>query len=282
MDVDFQSTPEVLIVHGVQTGDNKDLRQHQVVEAALRRLISDPNLHFETPLKFGTDIFKYEDVNDEATSLVRRILASMTGNSIAGWVVDKAADLVGDVLLAISEGNTYKEIKDGLVDKIDSVHAQGRPVYIVAHSLGSFYAFEAINELVGKFKLAAKDKNKWPVHGLITIGSPLGLDLFARDSDTLKRRAVGVTVKTTPRFPWKNFWDRQDPVVTGNIMGYPKASEFGTRFDRQAGKHKGWNIRSEEVNSGHTAHLGAHTAYWQNKTVGQGIVNMLYLDRENN
>ena len=282
MAVDFDNTPEVLVIHGVQTGDNNDQRQHEYVRATLEHLLSNPDLHFDDPLDFSTDIFKYEDINDEATDLVGRVLASMTGNAIAGWVVDKASDLVGDVLLAVAQGTVYDEIKQALSARILAINGDQRPVYLVAHSLGSFYAFEVINDLMAKFKMAANDKSQWPVQGLITIGSPLGLSLFKRGADSLSRRKIGVNVKTTPRFPWKNYWDRQDPVVTGSIMGYPKESEFYIRFDRQAAKQKGWSIRSEEVNSGHTGHLGAHTAYWQNRTVGHGIVNMLYLDRENN
>lgn len=281
MAVDFSLPPQILIVHGVQTGEDTDLRQHEVIRSNLDALLSNPDLHFEEPLEFSVDIVKYEDINDDATQLVRRILATLTGNAIAGWVVDKAADLIGDVWLAISEGDVYTQVINHIEDRIDAIHSDGKPLYIVAHSLGSFYAFEAINGLMGKLQMANPDKRNWPVHGLITIGSPLGLELFKRDVDSLRRRQIQVNVKSTPRFPWKNFWDNQDPIVTGSIMGFPKQNLFPFRFDRQAAKHKGWSIRADQINSGHTAHLGAHTAYWTDKTVGQGIVNMLYVDREN-
>lgn len=282
MPVDFKQPPEILVIHGVQMGDDNDLRQHETIKANLDALISDPELHFADPLEFHTAIFKYEDINDEASYLVRRILASMTGNAIAGWVVDKAADLVGDVFLAISQGAVYQQITRRLEERILSVHEQGKPLYVVAHSLGSYYAFEVINGLIRKWRMANSDRKIWPVHGLVTIGSPLGLELFKRDAESLNRVKEDVNMKSRPRFPWKNYWDRQDPVVTGNIMGFPKENRFPLRFNRQAAKRKGWNIRSEEINSGHTAHLGAHTAYWRDRTVGQGLVNMLYLGRENN
>ena len=282
MAVDFNKDPEILVIHGVQTGDNNDQRQHEYIESTLNQLLSSPDMHFDDPLEFTTNIFKYEDINDKATKLIRRVLSSMTGNAIAGWMVDRASDLVGDVLLALSEGAAYNQIKHSLADTIRTIHADGRPVYLVAHSLGTFYALEVINDFFSQFDLASNDKANWPVQGLVTIGSPLGLDLFKRGADSLNRRKIGVTIQTKPRFPWKNFWDRQDPIVTGSIMGYPKQSDFGTRFDRHAAKQKGWNIRSEEVNAGHTAHLAAHTAYWRNTTVGHGIINMIYLDRANN
>jgi hypothetical protein len=281
MAVDFNLPPEILVIHGVQTGDDADLRQHEVIKSNLDALLSNPDLHFDDPLEFHVDIIKYEDINDTATQLVRRILATLTGNAIAGWVVDKAVDLISDVWLAISEGDVYAEVTEHILDRVSAIHSSGKPLYLVAHSLGSFYAFEAINGLIGKLQMASPDKRNWPVHGLVTIGSPLGLELFKRNVDSLKRRQIQVNVKSTPRFPWKNFWDNQDPIVTGSIMGFPKASQFPFRFDRQAAKHKGWSIRADQINSGHTAHLGAHTAYWTDKTVGQGIVNMLYVDREN-
>lgn len=281
MSVHFDRSPRILVIHGVQTGEDADLRQHEVVKSNLTNLISNPALHFDSPFEFEVDIVKYEDINDEATGLVRKALASLTGNTIAGWVVDMAADLIGDVWLAISEGDVYRQITGHIKDRIEAIHAQNKPLYVVGHSLGSFYAFEAINQLIGQLQMANSDKAEWPVQGLVTIGSPLGLQLFKRDVDSLRRRQINVNVTKKPRFPWKNYWDNQDPVVTGSIMGFPKENQFIFRFERQAAKHKGWSIRAEQVNSGHTAHLGAHTAYWTNETVGQGIVNMVYVDREN-
>lgn len=280
-EVDFKKPPYLLVVHGVQGGEDADLRNHEVVRQNLTKLVASPDLHFDTPFSFETGIVRYEDINDEASYLVRRVLASLTGNAIAGWVVDKAADLVTDVLLALEEGGTYDAITDHIQQRIEAIHAEGKPLYLVAHSLGSFYALEVINRLVGKLQMSNPAKAKWPVQGLITIGSPLGLSLFRRGVDDLRRRQIQVTVQSKPRFPWKNYWDAQDPVVTGSILGFPKESRFHLRFERQAAKHKGWNIRSEEVNAGHTGHLGAHTAYWTDPVVGQGIVNMIYVDREN-
>lgn len=282
MSVDFQQKPTILVIHGVQTGDDNDQRQHKNIQSTLEKLLSSTDLHLDKPLEFTADIFKYEDINDEASYLIRRVLSTMTGNAISGWVVDKAADLVGDVLLALSEGDAYKQIKKTFTDRIMALNENDAPVYIVAHSLGSFYALEVLNDLFKEFNFAKNDKKTWPVHGLVTIGSPLGLDIFKRSVDTLNRRSINVSVQTKPRFTWKNYWDRQDPIVTGSILGYPKANNFPIRFDRQSAKKKGWSIRSDEVNSGTTAHLAAHTSYWHSPTVGQGIVNMLYADRENN
>ena len=282
MAVDFSKPPKILVIHGVQTTDKNDQRQHEYIRTTLTELLSRPDLHLDKPFEFDPVMFRFEDINDEATFLVQRVLASMTGNSIAGWIVDKAVDLVGDVYLAIAEGSVYDQIKQRLADTIDAIHDQQHPLYLVAHSLGSFYALEVLNDLMADFRFASGDKSQWPVHGLTTIGSPLGLSLFRRDTESLKRRKIAANVSTTPRFPWKNFWDRQDPVVTGNLIGFPQVSEFHLRFDRQEAKKKGWSIRSDEVNSGHAAHLFAHTAYWTNSTVAQGILNTMYLDRENN
>jgi hypothetical protein len=280
MSVDFSQPPVALVVHGVQSGEDSDQRQHDYVEATLTKLLSDPELHLEEPLAFTTDIFKYEDINDDATNLVRRVLSSMTGNAVAGWVVDKASDLVGDVLLALSQSETYDLIKQGLDDKIMAIHESGRPIIVVAHSLGTFYALETVNDMFADSRFSDDDKATWPVQGLVTIGSPLGLEIFGRDVDSLKPRADDVTIGTLPRFPWKNYWDRQDPVVTGSIMGFPKDNKFHFRFDRQSAKKKGWSVRSDEVNAGVVAHLAAHTSYWESKTVGQGIINMMYANHE--
>jgi hypothetical protein len=277
MTVNFNKEPVLLTVHGVQTGTNGDQNQHKALANSINMLIGNLGGGESDFPKFKSDIFRYEDINDASTKFFGKILASLTGNIVSGWLVDKATDIVGDVLLALSEDETYEQIKSGLKEKIKFYQEQDRPVYLVAHSLGSFYALDVVNDLMKLSQFQSNKKADWPIHGLVTIGSPLGLDLFKRSVATLQSRQqhqIDITDNTT-RFPWRNFWDSQDPVVTGNLLGYPKDSQFLDHFDRQQAKKLGWDIRDRQVNSGNTLHLLAHIAYWESQYVAQGIVNLI-------
>jgi hypothetical protein len=49
----------------------------------------------------------------------------------------------------------------------------------VAHSLGSIYAFDVLNSLIGDGEHFDPGSRKtWPIQGLLTLGSPIGLDMF--------------------------------------------------------------------------------------------------------
>lgn len=86
---------------------------------------------------------------------------------------------------------------------IDALNQPGitPPHVVVAHSLGSVIAYDCLKRMQGCA----------PVDGLITLGSPLGLDEI---QDRLKpewSRAEGFP-KDTIRVRWVNLFDRLDPV----------------------------------------------------------------------
>jgi len=277
MPVNFNSKPVILTVHGVQTGSNGEQNQNKIISKSINTLISELDGGPSNFPTFDSDIFRYEDINDSSTKFFAKVLASLTGNQVTGWLVEKTTDLIGDVLLALSQDKTYNEIKSSLREKLDTYSIAGRPVYVVAHSLGSFYAFEVINELMKNAEFESDNIADWPIHGLVTIGCPLGLDLFKRNNSNLESRKksnVDITANII-RFPWRNYWDSQDPIVTGSLLGYPEESKFSERFDRQQAKKKGWDIRDNKVNSSTSLHLLAHIAYWENSFVAQGIVNLV-------
>ena len=63
--------------------------------------------------------------------------------------------------------------------KVLAIFEAGNPCYIVAHSLGSIYTFDVLNALIASRSYFDRSSRKtWPVQGLLTIGSPIGLDMF--------------------------------------------------------------------------------------------------------
>jgi len=271
MAVDFTLPKKVLVIHGVQTGDGSDLTQHKNIEKILKQQLADYDL------PFTTDIFKYEDINDRAQSLVKNILSALTGNKITGWIVSTTVDLVGDVALALIKGDAYKEITSEFKKRILKSYEIGEPVYIVAHSLGTIYAFDVVNDLMKDPEFFQYNKPETrPVQGLITLGSPISLDLFSRDwkkMTNLIPEGESIT-EDTDLFPWRNYWDPTDPIVSGSVAGLPWDEQA---FDKRFGDKPydlGWDLRSRSVITG-SGHLLAHTAYWDDASVNLGIRQIL-------
>jgi hypothetical protein len=262
MPVDFNMTRKVLVVHGVQSGTDEDLDQHLLV----RELI-ESRLH-GMPLDYQTELYAYENLNDAVTKKVSRLLSLFTNRLIARKTVKLTADIVGDVLINLADGSTAAKVRQGLRERILEYHDAGHPVFMVAHSLGSVYAFDVVNELIGEPQYFRRDSNAtWPVQGLITIGSPLGLRLFKRERVT--RFEPG-----RRHLFWLNYWDRQDPVVSGSFYGKPRFGyEVAERF-RKRGEDNGWFIQDRIVDTGR-AWLMAHVAYWRLPTLGDDLANLL-------
>ena len=273
MPVDFSKPKKILVIHGVQRGDNDDQTQHETIQANVEDQLRNLGVDF------SVDIFRYEDINDGnlAVTIVRKALAALTGNAIVGWVVEQSVDIVGDVAIALSEGPTYERIKREFRAKILESYDDGEPLFVIAHSLGSIYAFDVINDLMKEedYFLPGEVATR-PILGWISIGSPLALDLFERDwQDMTNLVPAGQTVNDDTRlFPWRNYWDPTDPIVSGSIVGLPwNELKFKEKFGDKP-YDLGWDARSRSVITG-KAHVFAHSAYWKDPFVGKGIRQLI-------
>ena len=62
---------------------------------------------------------------------------------------------------------------------------------IISHSLGTVYALDAINELIRREEyFKGNDRKTWPVQGLITMGSPLGLEIEILGTTLFEKRKI--------------------------------------------------------------------------------------------
>jgi hypothetical protein len=254
----------ILVIHGVQTANNASLNQDILIAELLQSRLGN------MPLKFKTDLFRYEDLNDEAqreySKLIKLIQAIPIGNKMTGSVLD----LTLDVVTAQQDNSTAAKIRQGLKDKILALFAEGSPCYVVAHSLGSIYAFDVINELIkDKQYFDRHSRRTWPVQGLITIGSPIGLSMFRKG-----RPKVFPLGEGNKMLRWINYWDRNDPVVSGKIFGQSLSGfEIAEKY-RTDSPDLGWVIRDRAVDSG-KVWLMAHVAYWENPMVGDGLFDLV-------
>ena len=264
MSVDPSKPREILVVHGVQHETDGELKQHELVQALLTAHLNG------VPVQFTTDLYRYEGLNDAAysglESLLSKVLEALLRElPLAELImdgVDKVMDLVEDVVISLSNGSTAHEICDALCERIMRTYrAGGGPLYVVAHSLGSVYALDAINQLIRTRPDGVFDRDRrrtWPVQGLITLGSPLGLDMFGA------RRRLTRLGPGRKWFRWFNYWSRTDPVVSGSFYGQPLTGyRIAERF-RAVDPRQGWIVHDRVVDSGH-AWLPAHLSYWNTR-----------------
>jgi hypothetical protein len=265
MPVNPTKSRTVLVVHGVQVASDKKLNQHKQIDELLRSRLGN------TALDFKAELYRYENLNDATLKKFKTLIDLIAKTKVGKVLAKTALDLVGDVVINLADGSTAAKIRAGLRERILETYDKGNPCYIVAHSLGSIYAFDVINELMKEDDFFLRDSRKtWPVQGLTTIGSPIGLGMFrSRGRRTIAQLGAG-----NKWFRWNNYWDRTDPVVSGNIFGkqlngFDIAEKYRTDSPEQ-----GWAIRDINVDTG-KGWLLAHVAYWESPFVGDGLFSMV-------
>ena len=268
MAVDPKKVRKVLVVHGVQVGKDKDQRQDKDITELINNRLG------QVPLKYKAELYKYENVNDEAQKEVRnlfKLIGKVSKGGVVTDVLDTAIDVIGDVVTSYLDTSTAAVIRKGLKDKILSNYKAGNPTYIVAHSLGSIYAIDVINELIKDDSLFDRNSRKtWPVQGLMTLGSPIGLPMFKNNG----RNKVANFGPGLKYFRWLNYWDRTDPVVSGNIFGKNRTGyEIAEKYQTDS-PDQGWVIRDKPVDTG-KVWLMSHISYWQNPIIGDDLVDMI-------
>jgi hypothetical protein len=274
MSVDPSKAREILVVHGVQTETDAQLDQHKLIQALVASRLNG------IPVSFTTDIYGYENINDEAQAKLTKLLSSVgkalldkipLGNVILS-AGESVIDLLGDVVIALQNTSTAATIRNGLCQRIMQTYTTtGAPLYVVAHSLGSVYALDAINQLMRERPQGVFDRNSrktWPVQGLVTLGSPLGLQMFGSGRSLAP---LGVGRKW---FRWFNYWCRTDPIVSASFYGHPVLGyEIAERYLR-AEPQQGWVVHDRVVDAGH-AWLPAHVSYWNYAPLGDDLVTFI-------
>jgi hypothetical protein len=108
MPVDGNKAIKVLVVHGVQLGDNKDLDQDkdikQLIDSRLNGIAVD----------FDVDIYRYENINDNKIKPLLRLSKLLLKTPAANVLVDKGMDLVLDVVINLQDGSAAEAIRAGL------------------------------------------------------------------------------------------------------------------------------------------------------------------------
>lgn len=264
MPAEPKKTRKVLVVHGVQVGANSDQDQHKKIQELIKNRMGS------LPLKYNSELYQYEDINDKAIGKAKNLMDLIGKVKLDVKLTSAILDVVGDVVISLSDNSTAEKIRQGLRNRILSYFEKGNPCYIVAHSLGSIYTFDVINDLLADQNFFDRGSRRtWPVQGLLTIGSPIGLNLFRKNRKKVLNFGQG-----NKFFRWLNYWDRNDPVVSGNIFGKHLSKLEIARSYMTDNPEQGWFIRDVPVDTG-KIWLPSHTAYWEDVKVGDGLVDLI-------
>jgi hypothetical protein len=278
MPVDFTKEPHILAVHGVQLDKNSDIESASQIQKLVKRSLDKKHVD----LDFLVKDYLYEDMNDDAQSVYQLIARAITsGNAIAREALEAAIDLIGDVIIAARDTSTAARIRRGLKDKIIESYNTGNQLVVVAHSLGTIYCLDAISELMNDPNyFIGDDSRTWPVQGYITMGSPLGLEIDVLGTTIFEKRDITPLAGANFRlFPWHNYYNRLDPIVSGNVFGAPitirgSKGPVEKRYGADI-QQVNWLLQGHAVTSG-KQWLLAHTAYWKNSKIGDKITDMLW------
>jgi len=264
MPVNPRNPRKILVVHGVETGTDADQHQDQLIHDLVADRLGDLDI------SFAAELYRYENINDKALASYKLLIDLIVKTPVGAALANTAIDLVGDVVIALADTGPAHEIREGLRTRIETEFAAGNPLYLVAHSLGSIYAFDVVNQLMEQPSYFDRhDRTTWPVQGLMTLGSPIGLSMFRNP-----RPSVTVLGNIGNYFRWRNYWDRTDPVVSGSFYGKPLETYVRAESYISASTGRGWTIRDRSVDTG-KQWLLAHTAYWTLPIVGDDLVDMI-------
>lgn len=278
MTVDFAKDAHILVVHGVQSGDDKDIE----CDKQIRKLVSKSLDQNHIQREFNVTGCFYENINDKAQSFYKHIAnAIFKGNPLAGKALKTVVDLAGDVVTASKNTSTAEKIREKIIKQIMDSYNSGHQLLIVSHSLGTVYALDAICKIMQQDNLfEGDDRSTWPVQGLVTMGSPLGLELdFAGLKIFDKCHIHSIHNPGTATFPWHNYFNKLDPIVSGSVFGKPievKGAQgpVEKRYSSDA-EVSHWRLQGHSVAAG-KQWVSAHCAYWKNQKIGDRIVDMLW------
>jgi hypothetical protein len=278
MSVDFRKDAHILAIHGVQLGEDESIKSEEQVRKLVTKSLSRSHLERQ----FEVLGFFYEDINDQAQKFYKKIASAVSsGIPLAGPALKAVIDIAGDVVTAAKNTSTAKKIRNKLRKRILRSYKDGHQLVVVSHSLGTIYALDVINELIGKEEyFEGDDRNTWPVQGLITMGSPLGLEIETLGATLFEKRKIEPGAKAEFEvFPWHNYFNRLDPIVSGRVFGAPlKVKGAKGPVEQRYGedtKSAQWLLQGHVVTSG-KQWLLAHTTYWKNPKIGDRLVDLIW------
>lgn len=183
----------------------------------------DPEPYIPTPLDKPIETYR-----DGRLSVLRQYVSDVAGDMIQKGKEWFGHDPVTDLVLERKLkdlGQYYKsddnrnKLREVVKNAIDS--QKNKRITLIAHSMGSIIAYDALREL-------GQNSSNACVENFVTIGSPLGLPtVAARISQEWTRLRTPSVVKR-----WINFSDPRDPIAFDTHLGNDyEANDQGVRVE---------------------------------------------------
>lgn len=204
------SGPVVILVHGRVSAESDTAALRREWRSVLDASLSDGG--YPTLPDADVRLAWYADVldplaegcprarSDESGVDAFGLLLSAIVGSIPSGEAREAKSFVSDVMYVLDDSRRCAA-QQRVGREIDRAMSTGRPVLIVAYSLGSVVTYQHLQ--------TRKVRPQDPPIDLVTLGSPLGVPalraLLGLDSDSLTKPA---TVRS-----WKNIHDPNDPIA---------------------------------------------------------------------
>lgn len=254
-------TRTIYTLHGVQAGGLVNAGYSKVPLRALKAFTADLGDH-EFPVVEGM----YADLTDQFATQISPVDLKTLG------MVGQMADYAADVL-------TYRgSCRQKIMRRVrEAILRAGPGVVVLAHSMGTVVIMDVILEFIFEGRIhPQRPPETWPLRHLLTLGSPLGIDVPGFASIGYRDRAEKLTrVKAlegaSDAFTdfWVNLHDADDPVTTGSLTGDPSDVVLLSDFEGYARL----GVYDREVNVGF--HLQGHTAYWASPITAQYLYSMV-------
>ena len=210
------SDPVVILVHGRVSAESDTAMLRRGWKSAINASLSERG--YRTLSDADVSLAWYADVLDPMAEGCPRarpdedgidafgILLSAIVGSIPSGEAREAKSFVSDVMYVLDDSRRCAAQR-GVGREIDRAMGTGRPVLIVAYSLGSVVTYQHL--------VTRQTRRGDPPIDLVTIGSPLGVPglraLLGLDADSL--------VKPGSVRSWRNIHDPNDPVAGPVALG---------------------------------------------------------------
>jgi len=150
----------------------------------------------------------------------------------------------------------------------------GRPM--IAHSLGSVIAIDLVTKWLIEGRFAGAPET-WPIAGLVTIGSPLGIDVPLIDALGFTDRAdvlAALPEELALERPWRwiSITDPNDVVVQGELWD-AVTGRRSPRLEAHEGYRRLGVDHLPDIDTGGI--ISAHGGYWTHASVAQAMLELL-------
>jgi len=213
----------------------------------------------------------YPDVERLSTLMCEGVEKLLGGAALAVDVVMPLTALIRDYAhdVLVYQGEGKAKIKAHVKAQLAQVRAQhgGAAPVVFAHSMGSVILVDLMIDWIreGAFSGSPSD---WPIHAIVTAGSPLGITVplfpsigFADRAQALKEAIAtqSIAIKLH-RLYWVNVYDPDDPICTGAMLDLPGG------VDPRLETH-GYPLLADDYQLSTGGALLAHTGYFDNALV---------------